>query len=60
VGSRLWVGELAMERLHKNGPVERRPAETDHTAAWLAGILLVIAVMVIAVLMGDSIAFPVG
>jgi hypothetical protein len=56
----LWVGELAMERLHKNGPVERRPAETDHTAAWLAGILLVIAVMVIAVLMGDSIAFPVG
>jgi hypothetical protein len=49
-----------MEPLRKGGLVKRDQGQTDHTAAWLALILLVIAALVIAVLMGDSIAFPAG
>jgi len=50
-----------MDRLPKRSDsVERSPEEADHTALWLSLILLLIAALVVAVLIGDSIAFPVG
>ncbi len=50
-----------MDRLHRTSePAERRSEEVDHTALWFSLVLLGIAALVVAVLMGDSIAFPVG
>ena len=42
------------------GLVSRKHHKADHTGAWLVGLLLVIVALAVAVLMGDSIAFPVG
>ena len=44
----------------RTGPVEKGPGEADHTTIWLALFLFVIIALICAVLMGHSIAFPVG
>ena len=49
-----------MTRVHKTKRFEEHPGEADHSAAWLVFILLILAGLVLAVLMGDSIAFPQG
>ena len=49
-----------MTRSRKTERIEEHTGETDHTVAWLVLILLVLAALVIAVLLGDSIALPQG
>jgi hypothetical protein len=50
-----------MDRLHeRTRPFEERSDGADYTAAGLMLILLILAALVLAVLMGDSIAFPRG
>ena len=50
-----------MDRRHdRTRRYRRRPEEADYTATWLTALLLFIATLMVAVLLDDSIAFPVG
>ena len=58
---RVTVEELGMERSGTQIDLASRKRHgTDHTWAWLTGILLLIAALAVNVLMGDSVAFPAG